>query len=76
MRFLNRPAMPFYGKQLKTRSFSTWRSAAELVWARWELVRNAAPERRERAFAAYLAALDAEAEAAAALAELHPTHVA
>jgi len=76
MRFMSSIGLPFYGRQLKERTLSAWRAAAELVWARWEAVRNAAPERREHAFVAYLAALDAEAEAAAALAELHLTRAA
>lgn len=47
-----------------------WRSAASLVWTRWEAFLNAPPDIRARAFAAYLAALDAEAAAAAEIADL------
>jgi hypothetical protein len=70
MKFLIRPGAPFYGRQLQARALNAWRSAADLVWARWELPREATPESRARAFAAYHAALDAEAAAAATLADL------
>ena len=50
------------------RSLDTWRRAAQLVWARWEAFLEAPPEIRNRAFAAYVAALDAEAAAAAEMA--------
>jgi hypothetical protein len=71
MNFLIRPGVPFYGKQLHARALSAWRAAADLVWARWELVRESTPEGRAVAFAAYFAALDAEGSAAAALADMH-----
>jgi len=41
-----------------------WRLSADEVWMRWEAFRGAPREERARAFAAYLAALDAEASAA------------
>ena len=47
-----------------------WRVAANLVWMRWEAFLDAPRDTRARAFAAYLAALDAEAEAAAEIASL------
>jgi hypothetical protein len=50
------------------RSLETWRHAAQLVWARWEAFLDAPSETRNRAFAAYVAALDAEAAAAAEMA--------
>lgn len=52
-------------------SLDPWRLAAKLVWARWEAFIDAPRETRARAFAAYLAALDAEAAAAAEMADLH-----
>jgi len=70
MNFLIRPGVPFYGKQLHARAMRVWRGAADLVWTRWEVLGEAAPELRPVAFAAYLAALDAEASAAAALADI------
>ena len=62
------------GRRRAAHTLSAWRAAADLVWARWEALRESTPERRDRAFAAYLAALDAEAEAADSLADLNPTH--
>ncbi len=47
-----------------------WRNAAKLVWTRWEAFLDAPRDTRARAFAAYLAALDAEAAAAAEIADL------
>src|SRR5271165_109418 len=76
MTFLIRPGVPFYGRQLQARALQAWRIAADLVWARWEAVREATPENRSAAFAAYLAALDAEATAAAALADLRLSQAA
>jgi len=76
MTFLIRPGVPFYGRQLHARALRAWRMAADLVWTRWEALREATPEERARAFAAYLAALDAEAAAAAALADLRPSQAA
>jgi len=51
-------------------SLDVWRIAANLVWTRWEAFLNAPRDARARAFAAYLAALDAEAAAAAEIAGL------
>ena len=76
MTFLIRPGVPFYGRQLRARALQAWRAAADLVWARWEALREAPPEGRSAAFAAYLAALDAEASAAAALANLRSSQAA
>jgi hypothetical protein len=45
-----------------------WRSAAQLLWARWQTPLEAEPETRAWAFAAYVSALDAESAAAADLA--------
>jgi hypothetical protein len=57
----------------RARSLDGWRAAALLVWARWEAFLEAPPDTRGRAFAAYLAALDAEAAAAGEIADLSPT---
>jgi hypothetical protein len=51
-------------------SLDAWRIAANLVWARWKAFLKAPRDTRTRAFAAYLAALDAEAAAAAEIAHL------
>ena len=69
MSFLIRPGVPFHGRQPRARAMRAWRVAADLVWARSELLAEAPPELRSMAFAAYLAALDAEASVAAALAD-------
>jgi hypothetical protein len=76
MKFLIRPGAPFYGRQLQARAWNAWRSAADLVRARWELLREATPETRARALAAYRAALDDEAAADATLADAHPSRAA
>jgi len=76
MRFLIRPGVPFYGRQLHARALRAWRVAADLVWARWDSLTEATPEGRASAFAEYLAALDAEATAAAALADLRLSQAA
>jgi hypothetical protein len=76
MKFLIRPGAPFYRRHLQARALYAWRSAPDLVWARWELLREATPESRARALAAYHAALDAEAEAAATLADMRPSQAA
>ena len=46
----------------------TWRTAAHLVSIRWDRFLHAEPEMRVFAFASYVAALDSEEAAAAALA--------
>ena len=75
MTFLIRPGAPFYDQQLHARAANAWRSAADLVWSRWEALTSAPPESRPGAFAAYTAALD-EAAAASALADLYPSQAA
>lgn len=47
-----------------------WRDAAQLVALRWEVFLQAGGDARGPAFASYLAALDAEEAAAAAMARL------
>ena len=71
MNFLVRAGVPFHGRQLRGRAMASWRAAADLVWARWEVLTEASPECRAAAFRRYLDALDAEARAAAALADIH-----
>ena len=76
MRLLTKSRTPFRGRQLQAGAMRAWRTAADLVWMRWEILREAGPELRPAAFAAYLAALDAEASAAAELAEASLAHAA
>jgi hypothetical protein len=47
-----------------TRAHEAWRDASSLVAARWHRYLEAEPPRRAVAFAAYVAALDAEEAAA------------
>ena len=47
------------------RSLEIWREAASLVTTRWRAFLDAEPDNRDWAFAAYVAALDAEEAAAA-----------
>ena len=73
MTFLVGSEVPFYGRQSRMRRLNAWRSAAELVQHRWEDVADAPRDARRMAFAAYTAALDAEAAAAARLADSYPS---
>jgi hypothetical protein len=54
----------------QAQALDAWREAADLVSTRWQLVLEAEPEGRQWAFASYVAALDAEAAAAAEMAAL------
>jgi hypothetical protein len=71
MTFLISPGAPLYEAQLQARRLATWRDAERLVQLRWDdfLVADRASHRD--AFAAYVAALDAEAAAAGELAHAH-----
>ena len=68
MNFLIRPGTPRY----QARAFDTWRDAELLVQLRWDTFLVADRASRRGAFAAYVAALDAEAAAAGELALAHP----
>jgi len=74
MRFFNHPRRQFGGRSLQARAMRAWRASADLVWTRWEVLGEVAPELRPTAFAAYVSALDAEASAAAKLAEINIGH--
>ena len=52
------------------KAHAQWREAAQLVRLRWEVFLQAGGEARAHAFASYLAALDTEEVAAAAMAGL------
>jgi hypothetical protein len=58
------------GRPLSTRTLDSWRAAARLAAVRWEMFLAADRPARSAAFAAYTAALDAEAAAAERLAHL------
>ena len=71
MTFLIRPGAPLYQAQLQALARDMWRDAELVVQSRWDdfLVTDRAS--RPGAFAAYVAALDAEAAAAGELAHAH-----
>jgi hypothetical protein len=69
MNFLMRPGTPFYRSQLRARALEAWRGAEQLVAQRWSAYLEAEHEARPGLFAAYVAALDAEAAAADELAQ-------
>jgi hypothetical protein len=68
MTFLIRPRAPLHDAQLQTRALATWHDAELLVQLRWDTFLAADRASRRGAFAAYVAALDAEAVAAGELA--------
>jgi hypothetical protein len=67
MNFLLTPGAPLYREQLRARAFESWRNAAALVSLEWDAYLAADSDTRSDSFAAYEAALDAEAMAAAEL---------
>jgi hypothetical protein len=71
MTFLIRPGAPLYEAQLRARALDMWRDAELLVHLRWDAFLIADRVKRRVAFAAYVAALDAEAAAAGELARAH-----
>jgi hypothetical protein len=71
MTFLVRPRTPLYEAQLQARALDTRRDAELLVQVRWRTFLEAEGGSRPGAFAAYVAALDAEAVASIALADTH-----
>jgi hypothetical protein len=70
MNFLSLPGTPFYRAELRAQALEIWRSAERLVADRWCAYLDSAGEARPHVFAAYVAALDAEAAAADDLARL------
>jgi hypothetical protein len=62
--FLLRRRTPFHRTALTLSPIDEWRAAERLVWTRWRDFLRAPPEIRSGAFAAYVAALDAEGTAA------------
>jgi hypothetical protein len=69
MNFIVRRGTPLYQAQLQTRALNTWRDTELVVRARWDAFLVADGASRRDAFAAYVTALDAEAAAAAELAD-------
>ncbi len=71
MTFLIRPGAPLHAAQLQARALAMWRDAELRVQLRWDDLLVADRASRRGAFAAYVAALDAEAAAAGDLADTH-----
>jgi hypothetical protein len=71
MTFLIRPGAPLYQAQLQALALDMWRDAELLVQSGWDDFLVADGASRPGAFAAYVAALDAEAAAAGELAHAH-----
>ena len=71
MTFLIRPGAPLYQAQLRARALDAWHDAELLVQLRWDTFIEADRASRPGMFAAYVAALDAEAAAAGDLADAH-----
>jgi hypothetical protein len=61
---------PLFAGRGQARALETWREAASLVAIRWRVFLQAERESRPWAFASYVAALDAEAAAAADMAAM------
>ena len=71
MTFLIQPGARLNRAQLQALALDSWRDAEQLVRLRWDTFLVADRASRPGAFAAYLAALDAEAMAADELAYAH-----
>jgi hypothetical protein len=72
MTFLTRPGWRLHKARPWAHALATWRDTALLVRLRWDDFLAADRASRRGAFAAYVAALDAEAAAAGELAGAHP----
>jgi hypothetical protein len=71
MSFLFNTGVPLREAPLQARALDTWRDAELLVELRWHTFLESDRASRPGAFAAFVAALDAEATAAGDLAEAH-----
>jgi hypothetical protein len=72
MTFLIRPGSRLHEARSQAHALATWRDAELLVRRRWDDFLAADRASRRGAFAAYVAALDAEAAAGDELAGAHP----
>jgi len=73
---LNTTHTPLFAEPSRAQAFESWRDAEELVAVRWHLFLEARGNARRRAFAAYVAALDAEEAAAFEMAALSTSDIA
>jgi hypothetical protein len=71
MTFLVHPGAPVRRAQLQARALDAWRDAELVVMLQWDKFLVADRASRREAFAAYMAALDAEAAAAGELDDAH-----
>jgi hypothetical protein len=71
MTLLVHPGAPLYQAQMQARALDAWRDSELTVRERWDAFLVADGASRRDAFAAYMAALDAEAAAAGDLADTH-----
>jgi hypothetical protein len=67
---------PLFAPHSHAQALENWREAEELVAARWHLFLKADGASRRRAFASYVAALDAEEAAASEMASLASSDIA
>jgi hypothetical protein len=67
---------PRFAPHSRAQALETWREAAGLVRIRWQAFLEAEASSASRAFASYVAALDAEEAAAAEMAALSPSTIA
>jgi hypothetical protein len=67
---------PLFAQRDQARALETWREAASLVGARWQIFLEADAANRAWTFASYVAALNAEEAAATELAALAPSAMA
>ena len=67
---------PLFAARGQAEALESWREASGLVAIRWAEFREAKPASRSRAFASYVAALNAEEAAASELATLWPSAIA
>ena len=68
--FTTTPITSHFAERSRAQALEAWRGAANLVGIRWRDFVDAGSQSRPRAFALYVAALDAEEAAAAELAAL------
>jgi len=74
--FNTRQITPLFAERSQAEALETWREAAGVVSISWRAFLEAGSGSRSRAFASYVAALDAEEAAASELAALSPVDIA
>lgn len=69
MPFLTKPKRSLDAARARALALDAWQTAAGRVWSRWDALLAAPEPMRPSAYAAYLAALDAEEAAAQRIAD-------